>query len=322
VPEYDALVLGAGHNGLAAAAYLARAGLRTAVLERREVIGGATAEEVLTLRGRRVRAAMARPGLLGDAGIRELQIGDCHDSSAAPLLASISEALRKMYPMELASWGVSKRDRLRAGADHPVRVAADRVGNILGFTEFDVYVHDLTSEKDVRVELSSPPSIMVPSWAHDLSQSQLVFLIARPITNVARDLHALDKLDDDDLRTLLLAAARSVAPGFGTGYAPEDELDYRSQQLMKALSWRARTPAQEAASHFAANPPADVVAWAHAIKQTAARAAMLLSDDVSGSVDITRRVRGLSPDELDPASTDLVRFWVSDTAARFRRATQ
>ena len=38
---YDAVVIGAGHNGLIAAAYLARAGKKVAVLERREVVGGA-----------------------------------------------------------------------------------------------------------------------------------------------------------------------------------------------------------------------------------------------------------------------------------------
>ncbi len=43
--DYDAIIVGAGHNGLVTAAYLARAGLRVLVLERREVVGGACVTE-------------------------------------------------------------------------------------------------------------------------------------------------------------------------------------------------------------------------------------------------------------------------------------
>ncbi len=43
--EYDAIVVGGGHNGLCCAAYLARAGRKTLVLERRHVLGGAAVTE-------------------------------------------------------------------------------------------------------------------------------------------------------------------------------------------------------------------------------------------------------------------------------------
>lgn len=45
VVQWDAVIVGGGHNGLVCAAYLARAGQRVLVLERREVVGGAAVTE-------------------------------------------------------------------------------------------------------------------------------------------------------------------------------------------------------------------------------------------------------------------------------------
>jgi phytoene dehydrogenase-like protein len=45
VQPYDVAIVGGGHNALVAAAYLARAGLRTVVLERRHIVGGAAVSE-------------------------------------------------------------------------------------------------------------------------------------------------------------------------------------------------------------------------------------------------------------------------------------
>ena len=43
--DYDVIIVGAGHNGLTCAGYLARAGLKVKVLERRSVVGGAAVTE-------------------------------------------------------------------------------------------------------------------------------------------------------------------------------------------------------------------------------------------------------------------------------------
>src|SRR5215472_12729301 len=42
---FDIAIIGAGHNGLVCAFYLARAGLKVAVLERRDIVGGAAVTE-------------------------------------------------------------------------------------------------------------------------------------------------------------------------------------------------------------------------------------------------------------------------------------
>ena len=53
MPSYDGVVIGAGHNGLTLAAYMARAGMKVAVLERNARIGGGTSTEEPTLPGYR-----------------------------------------------------------------------------------------------------------------------------------------------------------------------------------------------------------------------------------------------------------------------------
>jgi phytoene dehydrogenase-like protein len=70
---YDAIVVGGGHNGLTAAGYLAKAGKRVLVLERREVVGGAVLTEEFHP-GFRNSAAAYVVSLLRPEVIEELQL--------------------------------------------------------------------------------------------------------------------------------------------------------------------------------------------------------------------------------------------------------
>jgi phytoene dehydrogenase-like protein len=72
---YDAIVVGAGHNGLTAGAYLSRAGLSTLILERREIVGGCCVTEEIApgCRGSTTSyiASMLRPEVIQDLNLRE-----------------------------------------------------------------------------------------------------------------------------------------------------------------------------------------------------------------------------------------------------------
>src|SRR4249919_2170364 len=71
--RYDAVIIGGGHNGLTAAAYLARAGRSVLVLERRPVVGGAAVtEEVFP--GFRISVCSYVVSLLRPEIIRELDL--------------------------------------------------------------------------------------------------------------------------------------------------------------------------------------------------------------------------------------------------------
>ena len=90
--SYDVAIIGSGHNGLVCSAYLAKAGLRVAVLERRGVVGGAAVTEEF-FSGFRNSVAAYTVSLLNPKVIRDLDL-------AAHGLRVVERPLANFLPLE------------------------------------------------------------------------------------------------------------------------------------------------------------------------------------------------------------------------------
>src|SRR5205807_5387906 len=90
--KYDAIVIGAGHNGLTAAAYLGGAGLSTLVLERRDIVGGCCVTEEIAPGCRASTtsyiASMLRPKVIRDLELAShgLRMVPCDPMLQVPFL--------------------------------------------------------------------------------------------------------------------------------------------------------------------------------------------------------------------------------------------
>ncbi len=110
-PKYDVVVIGGGHNGLVHAAYLARAGRRVLVLERRHVLGGAAVtEEVFP--GFRISVCSYVVSLLRPQIIRDLDLPR-HGFEVLPLDGTFSPMLDGDYLWRTNDHGRTRREILR-----------------------------------------------------------------------------------------------------------------------------------------------------------------------------------------------------------------
>ena len=151
--RYDAVIVGAGHNGLTTAAYLAKAGLRTLVLERRSHAGGLlAAEEVVP----GVRAPLAADGVGGlrASVVRDLRLGSHGFHAIEPDVVAFAPSADGAG---LTLW----RDPVRTATElrtRPWPRDAD------AFIAFDRKIRSLAGFA-ARLQATEPPDLASPSLA-------------------------------------------------------------------------------------------------------------------------------------------------------------
>ncbi|HYO32830.1 MAG TPA: NAD(P)/FAD-dependent oxidoreductase [Nocardioidaceae bacterium] len=143
--EYDAIVIGGGHNGLVNGAYLAKAGLKTLILERRHLVGGAAITEEL-VPGFHFTTFSYALSLLRPDIIHEL---DLVKHGFMPILMPSSFA-----PKE-------DGDYLLLGPDHDVNVQEIRRHSRHDADSYERYEHDMSRVCQVVKPLfdKAPPDV-------------------------------------------------------------------------------------------------------------------------------------------------------------------
>ncbi len=265
--------------------------------------------------------AHARPKSLRGQVLDQLGTPRAEDEAAGALLAALSPALAKLYPPELESYGLTTRDRLATEANHPLRDIANRIATTLDVRSFDLFLHRVRN-RGITVEFGTQPALLVPAAIMEKSPSSQTFLLARPLTQIARGYHAIEKLTPRELDVLLASAARTVKSDFGTGLTSEEFLNEQARRLQRAIPRRDRRRVRETALAYAQARRVKFERWVNAAERTAVRVALLLCDELEPlAEDIrSRATAGRETEGVDdhPAYRDALSFWASPAAMHLR----
>lgn len=194
----DALIVGGGHNGLVCAAYLAAAGLKVTVLEKRHVVGGAAVTEEFHP-GFRNSVASYTVSLLNPKVIRDLDL-------PAHGLRVVERELSNFLPTADGRYLATGGGRTHAEVAKFSRRDAERL---------DAYGERLDVIADVLrdIVLETPPNVTHGSWRHALPE----------IMHAAKVGGRLNKLDLP-LRQELLSLFAGSAGDYLDGWFESDPI--------------------------------------------------------------------------------------------------
>ncbi len=245
--------------------------------------------------------------------------------AAATAVMHFADGLGKVYGPGLERFGLTTKEKVTARTLHPLRVIADRVARVFGVTEFDLYP-STTYEGPLAVVLADPVGIVLPASFASRTEVEQIFLLARPLANIARRLHVVDALPAGDMALYLGALGRTADSTFLPAGLDEAAVEALAKRVSKSFSWLSRGRGEDVARAYVQAGPVDAPEFVRRVKLAASRAALLVSDDAAQVVYLLRRIEG-DQSNLDVARADagmrtvrdMLRVWLSEPAMGVRR---
>lgn len=202
--EYDAVIVGGGHNGLVAAGYLQRSGLNVCVLERRSMIGGAAVTEEIVPSFKFSRASyvlsLLRPQIFRDLELQKygLKVHLRNPSSYTPL----SEKF----------WSTSKAKSLVLGGDeisNSRQISQFSGKDADAYIKYEEHLKRIVEALDPLIDL--PPATLLLLLNEPSILKKSLFLLKEPsilkaaksVAKLGSELPAAWKLLTAPVRTLL-----------------------------------------------------------------------------------------------------------------------
>ncbi|KAK7110479.1 pyridine nucleotide-disulfide oxidoreductase domain-containing protein 2-like [Littorina saxatilis] len=181
--SYDAVVIGGGHNGLIAAAYLQKSGQKVCVLERRHVLGGAAVTEEIVPGFKFSRASyllsLLRPQIVQDLELKKYGL--------------------KVYLRDPSSYTPLRKPGGKNGTARSLLLGRDHEENmkqIAQFSEKDAQAFGMYENHLDRIGsaitplLDAPPPSLEISFKHIKQSLQSIFLLLSTASHLGNDLPA------------------------------------------------------------------------------------------------------------------------------------
>jgi tetratricopeptide (TPR) repeat protein len=240
----------------------------------------------------------------------------------------------KVLRSDLTELGLTPRDRLGSRSGHPLRTLLDRLLRHVGIEDVELAVSPKVDR--TRIVPQDDPWVIVPPSLATAPEPRQVASLGRAVARLALGVPWLGELPLSHARALLVGAARTAVPAYGTADPDPPDAALASQlgsAVARAASRRQRKQLEELTPRLAARqPPLPFTDLLGALMRAELRTAFLFTGDLLSLLDdlatsdgaLQKALASPGPAAIGavlrhPVAADLVRFALTPEATALRR---